>query len=127
MSTINSFKVGDKATYTIHTDSRAGYITKVSPNGKKVWFVEAEAKLLNGPNSGEPDALEFSPGGFVGHTSGTQRWEIADKPKDGYTPQVFTLRTKQNGEQVWKAVGHGTYSPGCSLYAGHHHHYDYNF
>lgn len=122
MNTPHIFKLGDKATHTIHTDSHAGYITHVSPNGKTVIFARAEAKLLNAPNSGAPDALHVSPGGFAGHTSGTQRWEVADKPMEGYRDK-FTLRTTGR----WKIAGGGTYTPGNSLTAGHYPHYDYNF
>jgi hypothetical protein len=118
----HAFKVGDKATHTIHTDSHAGYILHVSPNGKTVIFGRSEAKLLNGANSGEHDALEFSPGGFVGHTSGEQRWDIATEPMAGYRDK-FTLRS--NGR--WKIAGGGTYSPGNTLRPGHHPHYDFNF
>ena len=117
-----TFKVGDKATHTTYTDSSAGYIVHVSPNGKTVLFARAEAKLLNGINSGEPDALEFSPGGFVGHTSGTQRWEVAAEPNAGHRDK-FTLRS--NGR--WVISGGGTYSPGNTLSPGHHPHYDFNF
>ncbi len=116
------FKVGDKATHTTHTDSHAGYITYVSPNGKTVTFARAEAKLLNGPDSGEPDALTFSPGGFVGHTSGTQRWEVAPAPREGGGTK-FTLRSTGR----WKVSGGGTHTPGNTLTPGHHPHYDYNF
>lgn len=116
------FKVGDKATHTLHTDRRAGYIVSVSPNGKTVWFAEAQAKLLNGANSGEPDALEFTPGGYVGHTSGTQRWEVAEVPMDGYLGK-FTLRSNNR----WKVSGGGTYTPGNTLNAGHSPYYDFNY
>lgn len=122
MNTPHLFKVGDKATHTLHTDSHAGYIVHVSPNGKTVLFARAEATLLNGPNSGEPDALHFSPGGFAGHTSGAQRWKVAEKPMEGHRVK-FTLR----GNGRWKITGGGTYTPGNTLTAGHHPHYDYNF
>lgn len=122
MSTPHAFKVGDKTTHTLHTDSHAGYIISVSPNGKTLVFGRAEAKLLNGANSGKPDALGFSPGGFVGHTSGAQSWDVADKPMDGYRDK-FTLR--KTGK--WKIAGANTYSPGNSLNPGHHPHYDFNF
>lgn len=126
MTTNIRFQVNDKATFNLYSDSNAGYIVKVSKSGKKVWFCRAEAKLLNGANSGEPDALEFSPGGFCGHTSGFQRWQIAETPRNE-RPTCFTLRVQKNGEEIWKMVGHGTYSPGCTLSGGHHHHYDFNF
>jgi len=120
--TPHTFKVGGKATHTIHTDSHAGYITHISPNGKTVYFGRAEAKLLNGPMSGEPDALNFSPGGFVGHTSGTQRWEVAAEPAGGYTTR-FSLR----GNGRWKIAGGSAHSPGNTLRPGHSPHYDFNF
>lgn len=121
-----TFQIGDHATFITHTDCKAGYITWVSKSGKSVLFERGNAKLLNGVNSGEPDALEFTPGGFCGHTSGTQRWEITRDEKFGYTTKC-TYRNLGNGKGVWKEVGHPTRSPGCSLIAGHHHYYDFNF
>ena len=97
------FSVGDKATFTLHTDSQAGYITSVSKSGKKVGFKTAEAKLLNGVKSGEPDALTFTQGGFYGHTSGRQRWEIADKPNDE-AEAFFTLRPARTGNRFGRLL-----------------------
>lgn len=60
-----------------------------------------DAKLLNGCNSGEPDALKFSPGGFCGHTSGTQRYEYSQRPD----APVVRIRLHKDGK--WKdASGH---------------------
>jgi len=120
-----TFELNDLATYTIHTDSVAGRIIAVSKSGNSVTFQEDAAVLLNGPNSGEPDALQFSPGGFVGHTSGKQRWKCEANPNGSRTK--FTRRTRKNGEEVWKAVGSGTNSPGNILRSGHNPHYDFNF
>lgn len=113
--------INDPVTYTSYTDSHAGWVTKVSPNGKTVEVELAEATLLNGPNSGEPDALTFSPGGFCGHVSGTQRWKIERATNPARLK--FTLR-KNN---MWKIAKHGTKSPGCVLHKGHSHYYDFNF
>jgi hypothetical protein len=114
-------KLNDPVTYTIHSDSDAGWVSKVSPNGKTIEVEFAEQTLLNKPNSGEPDALQFTPGGFVGHTTGEQRWKIE---RDEFpTKRKFTLRN--NGK--WKIAGHPTKSPGCVLNPGHHPHYDFNF
>lgn len=55
-------KLNDPVTFTIHTDSKAGWVTYVSPNGKTVEVEYAHQTLLNGPNSGEPDALQFTAG-----------------------------------------------------------------
>lgn len=113
--------INDPVTYTTYTDGAAGWVSKVSPNGKTIEVEFAKATLLNGPNSGEPDALQFSPGGFCGHMYGTQRWKL--ERVSNAMVRKFTLR--QNG--VWKVAGHGTRSPGCALSKGHHHYYDYNF
>ena len=113
--------INDPVTYTIYSDSQAGWVNKVSPNGKTVEVEFAKATLLNGPNSGEPDALQFSPGGFCGHMSGTQRWKL-ERVENAPTVK-FTKR--KNGQ--WKIAGHSTKSPGCILSAGHYHYYDYNF
>jgi hypothetical protein len=125
MKTEQTFKVGDKATFTTYSDSKAGYITEVSKSGKTVTFQVGDAKLLNGFDSGESDALEFTAGGFCGHVSGDQRWEITPNPAN-YTIKC-TYRNRPSGNGVWKSVGHPTNSMGCVLGAGHFHHYDYNF
>lgn len=58
------------------------------------------AKLLNGVNSGEPDALQFEPGGFFGHTSGIQRYEYTQDT----SARVFRIRLHKDGK--WRdAVG----------------------
>ncbi len=117
----HSFKVGDEATFRVYTDAHAGYIVAVSKSGKRVTFQAGNQKLLNGSGSGEPDALTFTPGGFIGHTEGKQRWSVEADPDGQKT--VFTYR----GNGVWKQVGHRTGSPGCSLKRGHHPYYDFNF
>jgi len=126
MTKPETFKVGDHATFCTYSDCHAGYITWVSKSGKSVLFQRGKAKLLNGFNSGEPDALQFSAGGFCGHTSGDQRWEITPDDKFGYTTKC-TRRDLGDGKFTWKEVGHPTRSAGCTLGAGHYHHYDYNF
>lgn len=115
------YKVGDPVTYVVYTDADAGWVSKVSPNGKTIEVEFARQTLLNGANSGEPDALHFSPGGFCGHVSGEQRWKIErqDNPK----VSKFTLR--KSG--MWKIAGHATNSPGCVLFSGHRPYYDFNF
>lgn len=133
--------VGDAVTHTVHTDSRAGHVVKVSKNGRTVWVQEANQTLLNGINSGEADALQFSPGGFSGHTSGEQRWKVEANP-EGHVAK-FTARPIQRREYVrdadgrmiqelvtewrWKLAGHPTNSPGNNLGRGARPHYDFNF
>lgn len=123
MKTAPKFKAGDLATWTIYSDSRAGRIIKAT--AKSVLFQEDKATLLNPPGSGEPDAMSFSAGGFVGHTSGQQRWDCQPDPTGAVVR--FSLRTRKNGDQVWKARGSSTHSAGQTLRAGHSHHYDFNF
>ncbi len=125
-------KVGDGATYTLYTDRYACTVIAVSKSGKKVTLQRDHATLLNACNSGEPDALEFSPGGFCGHTSGTQRFSYAPNPNGekfvvsfrGYTDATYNYQPRP----IWKLVGHATRSPGCSARFGERaEHYDFNF
>ncbi len=115
------FAVGDHATAHGYSDSYAGYIMAVSPNGKRVSFSRGNAKLLNGMNSQEADALQCAVGGFCGHVSGSQRWEITPDTVNG-TCETFSLRS--NGK--WVREGESA-KGGMRLTAGHSHHYDYNF
>jgi hypothetical protein len=111
-------EVGMGITWYGYSDSTPGTITRVSQSGKRIWFREDSTKLLNGVNSGEKDALEFSPGGFSGHTSGTQRWEITPNP-DGIEKSA-TLR--KDGK--WWVVGTRT----TRVKVGERRmHYDFNF
>jgi len=114
-------QINDPVTYIIHTDADAGWVSKVSPNGKTIEVEFGNQTLLNGPNSGEPDALKVYPGGFCGHVDGIQRWKVerAEKPN----ALKFTLR--KNGQ--WKIAKHPTTSPGCVLIKGHSPYYDFNF
>lgn len=120
-----TFQVGDQATFNVYTDCHAGYIISVSKSGKSVLFQRGNAQLLNGVNSGADDALQFSAGGFVGHTSGNQRYAITADTNGAVSK--FTYRDLGNGKGKWKLVGSPTHSIGNTLGAGHHHYYDYNF
>jgi hypothetical protein len=121
MSTIINPQVGDEVTHIRWTDATAGWVKSVSKSGNTVEVEYAQQTLLNGANSGEPDALKVSPGGFVGHTSGVQRWKI-ERTENTFT-QKFTRRS--NGR--WLVSGQSMKSPGGDLIAGHHPHYDFNF
>lgn len=114
------------ATLIHWTDSSACEVIGISASQKQVTIRKMKATLLNGVNSEEPDALKFSPGGFVGHTSGVQRYKL-ESDKDGALYKA-SRRVKKNGQVVWKLVGHGTYSPGGTVYFGvATQHYDFNF
>ena len=119
----HAFKIGDGISFSVGSDVKAGTVTRVSASGKTVWFQEDDATLLNGIDSREADALQFSPGGFMGHTSGVQRYSY--RPCVGSALVRASLRTKSNGKQVWKIAGTST-SSWDVVFPGRHKHYDYN-
>lgn len=112
------FEVGDGATACGWSDTKAGTIIEASAT--KVTWQRDKATLLNAANSGADDALTFEAGGFLGHTSGTQRYSY-ERDTDGAT-LVFTLR--KNGK--WVKAGEGMKS-GMKLKAGRSEYYDFNF
>ncbi|MDP2324289.1 MAG: hypothetical protein Q8N51_09705 [Gammaproteobacteria bacterium] len=113
-------QVGDPVTRSGYSECHAGYVIQINEARTKLVMQDGNARLLNGANSGEPDALHFSPGGFCGHTSGTQRWEITPNPNGRL--HIFTLR--KNGRWIETGLAHNQGKPLC---AGHHHHHDFNF
>ncbi|MFA7332452.1 MAG: hypothetical protein WC326_15390 [Candidatus Delongbacteria bacterium] len=113
-------QVGDPVTRSGYCDCHAGYVIQINAARTKLAMKDGDARLLNGAGSGEPDALHFSPGGFCGHTSSTQRWEI--KPSNLARVTVFTLR--KNGRWIETGLAQ---NQGRQLCAGHHHHHDFNF
>ena len=119
-------EIGDPWTYVVHTDRHACYLEEISRNGTQLTLREAKATLLNGANSGHPQALDFSPGGFCGHTSGEQIWKIEKNPDGVGAIHKVSLRFV-NGHPIWKLVGDSAKSPGCKAFPGHTHYYDFNF
>lgn len=119
-----ALKPGDEITVTTHTDAKACYVERVSRNGRTAVIRHAKQTLLNGPNSGEPDALVSTTGGFCAHVEGTQRWAVEYDPA-GFTERI-TLRQRGNGA-VWKRTGSATTSPGNFARKGHRPYYDFNF
>lgn len=98
------------------SDRNAGTIVRVSPSGKTIWAQLDNQELLNGINSGEPDALKMDPGGFVGHVSGQQRWKCTPNP----AASIGQIRRRKDGS--WKDVGGGRVLVGVR-----NPHYDFNF
>lgn len=105
-------EVGDGMSIKLYTDVTA--CTVIARTAKTLTLQEDEAKLLNGPDSGEKDALTFEPGGFVGHTSGRQRYAYT-RDENG---AKFTARLTKKG---WSVPGY------IATYSGRMKHYDYNF
>ena len=117
--------VGMGASVHGYSDSHAATVVSISKSGKRVTLRADTATLLNGATSGEPDALQCSPGGFCGHTSGTQRW--AYEPDPNGSEQEFSLRTLPNGEPRWVRVGESLRGGATASLNGRFHHYDFNF
>jgi len=113
-------KVGDGATILQYSDRHACTIVAVSKSGRTITLKRDKATLLNGPKSGEPDAMKFSVGGFFGHMSGTQRYSY--EPDPTATEQKATLR--KDGH--YHIVGAGIRS-GKVLIGVRREHYDHNF
>ncbi len=110
-------EVGMGATTYQYSDRKAWTVMKVSPSGKTVTLQRDTAKLLNGYQSGEEDALKFYPGGFAGHTAGNQRYEYSPNP-EGETCKA-TLRK----DGTWRV---SRINERVKL-GGRHEHYDFNF
>lgn len=115
-----AFKVGEGVSWNGWSDTYPGYVVSVSKSGARVSVQAAKATLLNGFGSGEEDALEFTPGGFVGHTSGRQRYSFEPNPEG----EIVTFSRRQNGR--FYQVGTSGRN-GVRLSAGIAKHHDYNF
>lgn len=113
IETKNPFTVGEGATCHGYSDARA--YTVIAVTAKSVTLRRDKATLMNGVNSGAPDALSFSAGGFCGHTSGTQRYEYAQDEAGG----TVTARLRKNGK--WVTTG------GERVTTGRGEYYDFNF
>ena len=130
----NEFKVGDGASVCFYSDTEAYTVIKVTP--KTITLQRDKATLLNGFKSGEPDALQISPGGFSGHTSGEQRYKIERDPNGS----IIKAHMRKRPRKVWtKGAGtdyEGQYADvykadfrwgSARIIEGRHEHYDYNF
>ncbi len=108
--------VGEGATVHHYSDSAA--YTVVAVTAKTATLQRDKAKLLNAVGSGEPDALGFAPGGFVGHTSGIQRYAYERDPAGG----LVRVSLRKNGK--WRTAG-GKGEP--VTFGVRKEHYDFNF
>ena len=100
------YKVGDKATYVVHTDRHAGTITHVT--AKSVTWQQDKATRTDGNGM-----------------SDSQSYEYAVDPEG--TTRKFTRRDGPYGKPVYKAVGQRTNSPGLCLVPGSSEHYDFRY
>jgi hypothetical protein len=136
---VADIEVGMGASYRTWTDVNACTVIAVDKKRGIVTLQYDKATLLNGANSGEPDALEFFPGGFCGHTAGVQRWSF-ERDENGTVQKVSARVIKVsewdseglgvvNVEKViFKTCGQPTKTPGGDAKIGNRsHHYDFNF
>lgn len=72
------FEEGDRVTLRLYSDREVYTVTYIDAKGKRMNIQRCKVRLLNGVNSGEPDAMKCYPGGFCAHFEGAQRWEILD-------------------------------------------------
>lgn len=133
----HTFKAGDPVNWSLGSDTHPGTVVRLT---KTLIFVRSvETKLLNGANSEAPDALHFSPGGFVGHTSGEQRYEFGEMQggEIAFSRRAAKISVKHDdGERhtkdgfIAKMRGssmRGSMAPHQVLRHGHEKHYDFNF
>ena len=123
----HNYKVGDGV--TVHRYSDAHAYTVIAVTDCTIKIQRDKATLLNGYNSGEVDALHFSPGGFFGHTSGTQRYSY----ERDLTGTVAIARLQKKPYQRWTkgavfSVPEAAFkAEGCRVFPGRSEHYDFNF
>ncbi len=117
-------KVGDKVSVRQYSDIDPG--TVIERSGSTATVRLHSFKLLNGPTSGEPDAMTCTPGGFCAHWSGTQRNEV-DGASDAGTVKITLRGAFGDHENVWRSVGADNKNVYGLVYIGWRPHHDYNF
>jgi hypothetical protein len=120
-----SLKVGDKVAVREYTDITPG--TVISRTGDKAVIRLHEFKLINKPDSGLPDAMQVTPGGFCAHWEGKQRNEVLPETNAGEV--VVTLRGRfGDNDNVWRKTGYQTRDLSGLVYNDWKYtHHDYNF
>jgi hypothetical protein len=118
----STIAIGDLMTYLIHTDRNVYEVVAVEGGGKKLTLRACRMTLLNGADSGEPDALKVFPGGFAAHTTGVQRWSVEPDP-DGHEVVV----TYRPAVGRWKVLGNPTRGRGCHFTPGSRPFRDFNY
>lgn len=110
----------DAATINGWTDRRPATI--IERTARRIRVREDRYELVNPAGSDAPDALTFTPGGFVGHTSGVQRYLITADPAG----HVSTYTLRANGR--WVRTGETATARGADLTVGRRTAYiDFNF
>ena len=106
MSVNSEYKVGDKATYVLHTDRHAGTVIHVTAKSV-TWQQDTVTRT---------DKLGMSD---------IQDYEYEVNPEGDI--MKFTRRDGQDGKPVYKRTGQRTNSPGLCLVPGSQEHYDFRY
>jgi len=114
----NTPVIGTGANVFGWSDIKAFTVVSVNAKGTVAVLQRDTATLLNGVDSGEPDALKFFRGGFVGHITGRQRYAY-ERDANG---EKVRVSLRKNGE--WRVSGaHGARVE----FGDRSEHYDFNF
>jgi hypothetical protein len=108
---LENVNVGDGVTINYYSDRKAATVIKRTPHS--ITVQRDTATLLNGMDSGEPDALKADIGGFAAHVKGEQRYSYE--------------RDTEGAVMVFRRTKRGWTRGSLSLSPGRHEHYDYNF
>lgn len=117
-ATNGTWTVGQGVRWSGHSDLYAGTVVGVTKTSVSVQ--EDRGKVLNGANSGEPDALVFHSGGFVAHCEGEPRYRYTQD----LTARVRVFTRRKNGEWVQKGE---PMRNGYRLKAGRIKRHDFNY
>ena len=117
-----ALELGARVTHYLWSDADVYDVTGIAGGGKTLMLRECKATLMNGPTSGEPDAMVVTPGGFAAHWSGRPRWKIESNPAGRVLKATYREKIG-----CWKPVGHRTNSPGGDILPGSHYSHDFNF
>ena len=98
-NSFESFSVGDPVHWPAGSDTQAGTVVRLTKT--QVIVRAVPATLLNPVGSDAPDALQFHAGGFVGHTSGRQRYAFGepDGPEIVFSRRVYESEYDDNYER----------------------------
>ena len=116
------YGIGDSVSWSAGTDSNCGTVVGLTKRSVKV--IEDHAELMNGPQSGAVDAMTFERGGYVGHTSGAQRYALT--PGDGPVLR-FSYRQKLDRYKLSGTSVNGSMRGWGLLLKGGPKFFDFNF
>lgn len=122
----NPYRIDDQVTVCGYSDRKS--FTVIASTPTTITIQENKRTLLNGFDSGEPDALVMTPGGFLGHTEGEQRWMV-ERDTNG---SIIKAHMQHTPQKVWTEgyayVERANFkSKMGKVIPGSHDFYDFNF